>query len=162
MKSITFVRHAKSSWKFKVDDHERPLNKRGHFDANFMASISVVKSITPEFVLCSTAQRARETCDYFIKNQVFGVDEVEYNPNIYDFSGFQLANEIRNLNPKLSNILIIGHNHALTDIVNSMTTDMLDPIPTCGLVQLSFSSNKWSDLRNGTVQLKLYPKNLRP
>ena len=67
MKSIVFIRHAKSSWKFRLADEKRPLNKRGLFDAEFMSSLDIVKSFQPDAVFCSTAKRTRETCDFFLK-----------------------------------------------------------------------------------------------
>ena len=33
MKTLTIVRHAKSSWNTNHEDHDRPLNKRGVRDA---------------------------------------------------------------------------------------------------------------------------------
>ena len=38
MRKLVLIRHAKSSWKFpELDDHERPLNKRGERDSLSMA-----------------------------------------------------------------------------------------------------------------------------
>ena len=51
MKSITFIRHAKSSWEHQLPDHKRPLNKRGLFAAEFMSSLEIVKSIQPDAVV---------------------------------------------------------------------------------------------------------------
>ena len=40
MKSILMLRHAKSSWKHpNVNDHDRPLNKRGKRYAPYMGDI---------------------------------------------------------------------------------------------------------------------------
>ena len=71
MKSITFIRHAKSSWKQQLPDHKRPLNKRGLFDAEFMSSLDVVKSFQPDAVFCSSAKRTRKNLFLFLKNGYF-------------------------------------------------------------------------------------------
>ena len=40
MKQLILVRHAKSSWKDAgIEDHDRPLNKRGERDAPYMAQV---------------------------------------------------------------------------------------------------------------------------
>ena len=67
MKSIIFIRHAKSSWEFNLPDKKRPLNKRGLFDVDFMSSLELVKSFQPEAVFCSNAVHTRETCRAFFE-----------------------------------------------------------------------------------------------
>jgi phosphohistidine phosphatase len=71
MKSITFIRHAKSSWEYQLPDEKRPLNKRGLFDAEFMSSLDIVNSFQPDAVFCSSAKRTRETCRVFFVKHVF-------------------------------------------------------------------------------------------
>ena len=82
MKSITFIRHAKSSWTVQLPDEKRPLNKRGLFDAEFMSSLDIVKSIQPDAVFCSSAERTRETCNFFLRNAVSSETQVHYSDQI--------------------------------------------------------------------------------
>ncbi len=52
MKTLYLVRHAKSSWKYpRLDDFERPLNKRGRKNAPFMGSI--LRELKPPRILSS-------------------------------------------------------------------------------------------------------------
>src|SRR5436309_2529349 len=68
MKSLYLLRHAKSSWKDPgLDDHDRPLNKRGRQAAKIMATYLRRSEITPDVVICSTATRAKETLDPIVK-----------------------------------------------------------------------------------------------
>src|SRR5262249_42176276 len=49
MKSLYLLRHAKSSWKDPgLDDHDRPLNKRGRQAAKLMATYLRRSEITPD------------------------------------------------------------------------------------------------------------------
>ena len=62
MLTLTLFRHAKSSWELNgLDDRERPLNARGSSAAPLMAGFMHDHRIRPEFVLCSTAVRTRQT-----------------------------------------------------------------------------------------------------
>ena len=57
MKSILILRHAKSSWKHPdVNDHDRPLNKRGKRDAPYMGELLQDKHLVPDFIISSTAK----------------------------------------------------------------------------------------------------------
>jgi phosphohistidine phosphatase len=64
MHSLYLVRHAKSSWSDPtLPDQERPLAGRGRRDAKRIANHLLRLGIMPELVLCSTAQRTRETLE---------------------------------------------------------------------------------------------------
>jgi phosphohistidine phosphatase len=162
MKSITFIRHAKSSWEHQLPDHKRPLNKRGLFAAEFMSSLEIVKSIEPDAVFCSSAKRTRETCSFFLNNAVSPQTQVHYSDQLYDFSGENLEAFIKAIDSSLSNVLIFGHNHALTAIVNVKGDQYIDNVPTCGIVKVNFKTNSWSDCSKGGIEFKLFPKNLIP
>ena len=62
MKTLLLMRHAKSSWKhLELADAERGLAKRGKKDAPLMGGLLKEKELVPESILCSTAERSRET-----------------------------------------------------------------------------------------------------
>ena len=83
MKTLLFLRHAKSSWKqTDVADHDRPLNKRGKQDAPRMGILLRQQQLTPDVIVSSTAARARCTADAVADACAFdGVVQLE--PQLY-------------------------------------------------------------------------------
>ena len=68
MRSLTIVRHAKSSWKDRgLSDRERPLNKRGERDAPIMAKRVAETGIRPSQIISSPAVRAWTTAKIFAR-----------------------------------------------------------------------------------------------
>ena len=64
MKTLLVLRHAKSSWNDPaLDDHERPLNKRGRRDAPRMGELVREYGLIPDVVISSDAVRARLTAE---------------------------------------------------------------------------------------------------
>ena len=63
MKTLHLLRHAKSSTKEDVEDHERPLSRRGREAARRSASTFRRQLGAIDLVLCSSALRTRETLD---------------------------------------------------------------------------------------------------
>lgn len=64
MKMLLVVRHAKSSWSnMNLSDFERPLNKRGKRDAPRMGELIKAEGLTPDLIMCSTAERALMTAE---------------------------------------------------------------------------------------------------
>ena len=97
-----------------------------------------------------------------MKNDVFQEDIVTYTDALYVFDYLELQIFITTLSPQLSRVFIIGHNHALTALVNQLGEVAIENIPTCGIVKINFKSSSWGALKNGQVEFQLFPKNLMP
>ncbi|MEX3316634.1 histidine phosphatase family protein [Sulfitobacter sp. PS-8MA] len=63
MRRLILMRHAKSDWSQGASDHDRPLNPRGHRAAAALGDWLRQVAALPDAVLCSTAQRTRDTLD---------------------------------------------------------------------------------------------------
>lgn len=161
MKKITLVRHAKSSWKFNVIDHERPLNKRGENDAHLVSNWFHKFGIDVDMVFSSDAVRAKTTANIFITNLKIDQNIVSFEHDLYDFSGANLVRFIKSCDDAIDNLMIFGHNHAITAFVNTFGDMAIDNVPTCGVVILHFNIDSWKKLSQGKTIKTVFPKNLK-
>jgi phosphohistidine phosphatase len=161
MKKIVFVRHAKSSWEFDVNDINRPLKKRGIVDSDLVSNAFKILKFNPEIVFSSPARRALETCKIFGNNLNISEDYIKTEDELYDFVGNKVINFIKALDNYYNRIMLFGHNHALTSIVNSYGNIYIDNLPTCGLVVLEFDIEYWSELRQGETLKMIFPRDLK-
>ena len=161
MKKIIFVRHAKSSWKYDVSDSERPLKRRGIIDVSNVSKEFKMNNIDIDAVYSSYAKRALETCTIFLDTLEISTGTIETSENLYDFSGNQVVSFIKQLNNSLETVLIFGHNHAFTSIVNTFGSLFIDNVPTSGLVMIEFNIESWLDFKKGITTLVLFPKDLK-
>ncbi|SEK35715.1 phosphohistidine phosphatase [Aquimarina amphilecti] len=161
MKTLYIIRHAKSSWEFDLDDHKRPLNKRGLRDANLIGKElkGLVKTINK--VVSSDAERAKSTAKIILDNLEIDDSIFSLEPNLYDFNGHQVIEVIKNCDNKVNTLLIFGHNHAFTSIANLYGRDMIDNLPTAGVIGIEFDIDSWKDISVGKNILTLFPKDLR-
>ena len=68
MKTIYFLRHAKSSWDdYELKDFDIPLSTRGIQDADLMGNYFRSKKIKLDLVLSSPSKRTRETLEHFFQ-----------------------------------------------------------------------------------------------
>ena len=68
MKSVLILRRAKSSWTHpELNDHDRPLNKRGKRDAPLIGELLKNEHLIPEFIISSNAKRAHSTAKIVAK-----------------------------------------------------------------------------------------------
>ena len=161
MKTLYLARHAKSSWKHDVIDHERPLKKRGHNDAKLVAANVAANFKTPQLILSSDANRALTTANYF--KDAFGVSDEKFRTNhsLYDFDGRQVMQIVNLLDNGLDRVMIVGHNHAFTSIANMLGNKYIENVPTSGFVAIEFDTDSWANISGGKTIEALFPKQLK-
>lgn len=161
MKQLHIVRHAKSSWDNPLSDIERPLAQRGITDANNVSLHLKAIIETPQALFVSPLQRTKQTAAIFVENLGWKnlPHHIEYD--LYDFSGEQLITCIEELDDALDNVMIFGHNNAVTYFANQYTNNYFENIPTCGYLHIEFSISHWKDLRKGVLLQHIFPKSLR-
>jgi phosphohistidine phosphatase len=149
VKTLLVLRHAKSTWKHHaLDDHDRPLNKRGKKVAPLMGQLLARQNAVPDLILCSTAKRARATAKRVIKAMGYE-GQVLYEPTMYLAEPSAYLKAIRDHADTHERVMIIGHNPGLETLVQTMTgTDQ--PLPTAGLAEIQLTIQSWKGLKRTT------------
>ncbi|MBT8177624.1 MAG: histidine phosphatase family protein [Eudoraea sp.] len=162
MKNLILVRHGKSSWDFDVNDRDRPLKLRGIKDGHTVANVFKTKAgLKPDKIFTSPANRALHTCMIICRNLEYPLENVDIQPELYDFSGERLMRFVKGLEDSLQTVAVFGHNYALTNVANQWGNRHLDNVPTSGLVHIKFPADRWASLEKGSTELVLFPKELR-
>ena len=161
MKKLILIRHGKSSWDLSVIDKERPLAHRGIQDA-YMMSEKIQSYLPNSFLLwSSTARRASETAKIFALNLKCPDDLIVYKDSLYTFDEIQLEEEIKRCDDRYDNLIVFGHNPAITDFVNENGNVYVENIKTCGIVIMSFDQDEWNNIAQGTIQKIIFPKDFK-
>ena len=161
MKYLTIVRHAKSSWDAPLTDKDRPLSKRGISDAHLMAG-NIDGYLPKSFVMwSSTAQRAKNTAHIFAESLSVPEETIIFKDDLYTFEEKKLENVIKSCDNQFDNLILFGHNGAITNFVNIFGNLPIDNVPTAGFVSLSFDSDSWEDISRGTTEKVLFPSDLK-
>jgi phosphohistidine phosphatase len=161
MKNLILIRHAKSSWDAPLTDKDRPLSKRGISDAHLMAG-NVDDFLPKSFIVwSSTAQRAKNTAHIFAENLSVPQETIIFKDDLYTFEEKKLENVIKSCDNQFDNLILFGHNGAITNFVNTFGNLPIDNVPTAGFVSLSFDSDNWKDISKGTTEKVLFPSDLK-
>ncbi|MDX1462745.1 MAG: histidine phosphatase family protein [Marinirhabdus sp.] len=161
MKTLYMVRHAKSSWKHDVIDHQRPLKGRGKNDGELVSEYVSTNYSAPEKIVSSDAVRALTTAQYF--KDAFQIEDSDFSTDhsLYDFSGQDVMSVIKNFDDELNCVMIVGHNHAFTSIANMLGNQYIENLPTCGFVIIEFDEESWSDISTGKTTSMVFPRHLK-
>ena len=161
MKTLYIVRHAKSSWEFNIDDHQRPLNERGYKDSQKVGLHLASLGLPIESVWSSDANRAKTTAT--IMTTLMGIDDglVKMEPKLYDFAGRSVIDAIKNCENGIDHLMVFGHNHAFTTIANQFGSQEMDNVPAAGVVAIQFDVDQWKDISKGNTLFTVVPKGLK-
>lgn len=162
MKTLTLVRHAKSSWEDgNVSDRDRPLNKRGEHDAPMMGKRVVDAGVRPSQIISSPAARAWATARAFAMELNYPVEFLQREDGLYLASLDNLLDTIATQDPGFNNLMLFAHNPGLTDLANYFIPALTSNLPTCGVVSMNIESDDWMLYDRPGVELVVYdyPKN---
>lgn len=160
MKKLILIRHGKSSWDQPLEDHERPLSNKGILNNNKVFEY-MQKQLPERFLIwSSSAKRAHDTAKIF--NEVSGIPQelTIVKPELYTFDYINLMKTIRKCKSSVPNLILFGHNNAITDFVNIFGDKYIENVPTSGVVMLEFAEDQWHTIDKGKVLITLFPKDL--
>ena len=146
---LIVLRHAKSSWETEAaTDHDRPLNKRGRRDAPRMGVLLKDENLLPDFIVASSARRARKTAEHVIQHSGYR-GETRITGELYNAGRDQLLAFVNTLPDAASRILLIGHNPGLEELLEALTGQCL-ALTTAALAHLESPADSWQQLCEAT------------
>ena len=143
MKTLTLVRHAKSSWKdTSLTDRDRPLNNRGK-------------------IVCSPAIRAWTTAKIIANEIGYPREFLQRDSALYLASVNGILDVIVSQDAGFNNLMLVGHNPGFTDFANYLVPGLANNMPTASVVSVELDTNDWSlyDKPDATLLLYDFPKN---
>ena len=96
-----------------------------------------------------------------LREFAFPMERFRVSSELYDFSGANVADFVKDLDDQLNKVIVFGHNYAFTNIANQWGDQSIDNVPTAGLVQISFDTDQWASVNKGKTQHIIFPKQLR-
>lgn len=163
MKTLTLLRHAKSTWDDPVErDFDRPLNGRGRRAAARIGQWLADDEARFDHVRASPAVRVRQTIE--------GVEDglrrslaPLFDARIYLASAVTLLDLVQGFADDAATALLIGHNPGLEDLLLLLTPDA-DPLrgevetkyPTATLAVLDLDIAAWRDAAAASAHLRYF------
>lgn len=169
---LYLLRHAKSSWDdSRLDDFDRPLNKRGLKAREAMARHIRERGIEPRLVICSPSRRTVMTLEAIAPAWGPGV-EVRLDETIYEAHPRRIRQRVQEAARLLNSVMVIGHNpglqllagHLLRASGNRARDDLMRKFPTGALAELAAEEDDWRAMRYGAFRLVdfIRPRDLEP
>ncbi len=162
MLTLMIFRHAKSSWDDpSLADFDRPLAPRGMKAANAMANYMRESLPPPDRIVCSPAQRARETLAHVLP-ALNAELEISLDRALYDLgSARTLWNHVKSLKIQEPRLMLVGHNPLLEQLAALLIGSgeeadrkaLATKYPTGALAVIEFDAKTWSAVGPGSGRL---------
>jgi len=157
MKTLTLVRHAKSSWKNNsLADRDRPLNKRGKRDAPEMGRRIAAAGIRPSLIVSSPAVRAWTTAKIIANEIGYPREFLQRDNGLYLASVNGILDVIVAQDPGFNSLMLVGHNPGFTDFANYLVPGLTNNMPTASVVSVELDSEDWSLYDKPAAELLFY------
>ncbi|MGZ8282803.1 MAG: SixA phosphatase family protein [Allosphingosinicella sp.] len=172
MKTLTLLRHAKSSWNAPApSDFERPLNKRGRRAARTIGRELRAQDLKFDAVLASPAVRVVQTLEEF--GEGYGDAIVpRLDDRIYLASAATLLKLVQDADDAAGRLLVVGHNPGLESLALLLTREQGDgprqelaaKYPTATVAEIEFDVDQWRDVGadSGRLTRFIRPRDLDP
>lgn len=145
MKNLTIVRHAESALQdVQYLDKNRPLTKNGRNDALLISQRIRDAGIKPSKILSSSAARAWETALIIAKTINYSENLLTKDDRLYLADIHNLVCIIEEQNEDVNNLMIIGHNPGLIELINLLSIKKIANLSTSGAVSLNINTDDWS------------------
>lgn len=160
MKKIILLRHAKSSWaEPSLDDHDRPLNRRGRGAAPVIGAWLARSGHLPDTVLCSSSVRTRETLD-LIGQYLPAEAERLFEDDLYHALPPTLLSRLRDLPRTCFTVLVVGHQPGLGSLTRLLSDGTakrrcrraFEHFPTAAAAVLEAEIEDWGKLAFGEAR----------
>ena len=135
--------------KKSVPDHDRPLSERGITDAARMGKILRDADLTPDRIISSTAERARNTAEMIAKSSGYE-EEVVLSRDLYLADSETYRDVVRGVSDAYHCVLVVGHNPGVEVLLETLTgnREMLSP---ASLARVRLAIEHWSEIDAGAT-----------
>ena len=158
---LSLLRHAKATRDEPGGgDIARPLTGRGRRNSDAAGMIIAGSNLEPDFVLCSTSTRTRETLE-LVRPHLHTQLKLVFADSLYLAGPLTLLRHLHEAPKSARHIMVVGHNpglHALAlELVAGGPQDLIGALgrkmPTCALAVMSFGLGSWPQIMAGTGHL---------
>ena len=163
MLRLLLLRHAKSSWDDEdLDDHERPLSRRGAKDAPLIGRFMAAHDLKPDLVLCSDAVRARATLTLVMSAKAGAAPRIMFEAGLYLAPPDRIRARLSGIDDAAT-VLVVGHNPGLHALALSLVGEgakkdlalLATGFPTACLAVIEFAAGSWRDIAPATGRLQV-------
>lgn len=156
-KHLYLLRHAEAAAKeSRQDDKNRELTQAGIKDSLHMGAWFREQKVEFDLIVSSSAFRAEQTASLTAEGMKLEHPRILLEDVLYDASVRQFLDYINNIEDAYSNVLVVGHNPAISYLAEYLTKGDIGDMPSGALAITLFDFPSWKSVTENSGQLVTY------
>ena len=143
------------------DDHEKPLDTKGLIECKNLSDWLKKSFLDFDLVISSNANRAMQTSRLVFETLNISIQQ---NPLFYLCSYEEIFKYIKNLDDKISNVVVVGHEPSMSEtmreLVGATRPDLSNVLKfsymPCTMAFIHFNKKYWKEIQQGDGLLEAY------
>ncbi len=162
---LILTRHAKSSWSDPtMEDHDRPLNRRGEASATAVGQWLAARGYLPEAALVSSSRRTKQT--WALISQAFdSAPEAVFHDALFHAEPDVLMKHLRRA--EAGCVMLIAHNPGIAFFAQGLVRQMpgdarFERYPTAATAVIDFKAEGWGKVgwNSGEIRDLVFARDL--
>jgi phosphohistidine phosphatase len=134
-------------------DFDRPLNRRGHSEAEAIARRLIELRLVPKLMLVSPARRARQTAEVIVRELGTPARALRTEESLYLAPATEILRLVRSTGPRISHLMVVGHNPGITEVSNLLApTSRIGDMTTGAMCSMTFDARSWTEVGAETLR----------
>jgi len=160
MKTLYIMRHGKAEEAYDKADYKRKLVSKGIKRSQKTAQRLLKNNEIPQLILCSNACRALDTAKVVAEELSITQGHIQAAKELYLAPVSVLMDSLYTIENSTDQVLLVGHNPGLSELVNHLSGNLIDWMPTSSLFALTFDTNHWEDIHTAktNIAFSIFPK----
>lgn len=160
MKTLYIMRHGKAEDTSGKADYKRKLISKGIKRNRKIGQMLINRKANFDAIICSNAARTLETAEMMAELFSFPLKKIQKVKEFYLAPVNVMLDTFYSVDNSHSNILVVGHNPGISELVTSLSGQLVDWLPTSALIAIEIDTDKWEEISKAPAKIaySLLPK----
>lgn len=155
-KSLYLLRHSYAEKLSGKIDINRELTQQGLSVISSLGAKLREEKFKVDSIVCSPAVRTTQTAIFLTEQLGISENFIHYDKKIYDASVRELLEVVNSFSEEFKQVLLVGHNPAISFLGEYLTGEMIGHVRPGGLVTIHFKDFNWKEISQDTGDFSSY------
>ncbi|NMM50052.1 SixA phosphatase family protein [Marinigracilibium pacificum] len=157
MKKLVLIRHGQAQEASSDEkDIDRILTGKGFADVNRLGRVLASKSLTPDVIVSSNAERAALTSNIIAEGVKYDINQIRHNDVLYNASVRNMLDVVNSFREAWKTVFVIGHNPSLSYLAEYLSNAEIGNVSPGGAVVLRAEVEFWNEISQNTMYFEQY------
>jgi phosphohistidine phosphatase len=106
------------------------------------------RGVEIDLIVSSSALRAVATAEALAEAFEYAWDEIVVEEGLYEADADEILEVVEEQDDWVDHLMLVAHNPGLTALANYLSSQDIENVPTCGVVELRYNIESWTQVED--------------